>query len=147
MLKYPTDLIVKYSNDKEYRNCLRKLFSMNVNTTWNDVDIKELDDITQDEWLYDSEAANTFLDFVYNKTKDIPLFQELYILAASAMISTDPNIGIAVLLSYDYFVYFHRCLCLFFDKNPSIETITFLETNEFYLFLKNKFGGVETNGL
>ena len=98
-MNYPIDIVVKYSNDKEYRNCLRKIFSMNTNSTWNDSEITDLDEVSQDELLYDSDATNIFLDFIYDKTKNNTLLIELYILAASVMISTDTNIGLAVLFS------------------------------------------------
>ena len=134
-MNYPIDIVVKYSNDKEYRNCLRKIFSMNTNSTWNDSDITDLDEVSQDELLYDSDATNIFLDFIYDKTKNNTLLIELYILAASVMISTDTNIGLAVLFSYDYFIYFHKCLCIFFDDNNNNN----IETNDFYIYLKNRF--------
>ena len=158
-MNYPIDIVVKYSNDKEYRNCLRKIFSMNTNSTWNDSerntepvgrsvyarfgseeratesDITDLDEVSQDELLYDSDATNNFLDFIYDKTKNNTLLIELYILAASVMISTDTNIGLAVLFSYDYFIYFHKCLCIFFDDNNNNN----IETNDFYIYLKNRF--------
>lgn len=134
-MNYPIDIVVKYSNDKEYRNCLRKIFSMNTNSTWNDSEITDLDEVSQDELLYDSDATNIFLDFIYDKTKNNTLLIELYILAASVMISTDTNIGLAVLFSYDYFIYFHKCLCIFFDDNNNNN----IETNDFYIYLKNRF--------
>ena len=80
-MKYPINIVVKYSNDKEYRNCLRQIFSMNTNSTWNDSDITDLDEVSQDELLYDSDATNIFLDFIYDKTKNNTLLIELYILA------------------------------------------------------------------
>ena len=134
-MNYPIDIVVKYSNDKEYRNCLRKIFSMNTNSTWNDSDITDLDEVSQDELLYDSDATNNFLDFIYDKTKNNTSLIELYILAASVMISTDTNIGLAVLFSYDYFIYFHKCLCIFFDDNNNNN----IETNDFFIYLKNRF--------
>ena len=134
-MNYPIDIVVKYSNDKEYRNCLRKIFSMNTNYTWNDSDITDLDDVSQDELLYDSDATTNFLDFIYDKTKNNTLLIELYTLAASVMISTDTNIGLAVLFSYDYFIYFHKCLCIFFDDN----NYNNIETNDFFIYLKNRF--------
>ena len=134
-MKYPINIVVKYSNDKEYRNCLRQIFSMNTNSTWNDSDITDLDEVSQDELLYDFYASTNFLDFIYDETKNNTSFIELYSLAASVMISTDTNIGLAVLFSYDYFIYFHKCLCIFFDDNNNNN----IETNDFFIYLKRRF--------
>jgi len=65
---------------------------------------------TLDELDYDETIASAFLDSVYEKTRHIPEFQQLYDLAAACMFSTDREIGMAVLFSYDYFGLFHSLL-------------------------------------
>jgi hypothetical protein len=73
------------------------------------------------------------MDFVYEKTFESALFQELYDIAASKMISMDRSIGLAVLFSYDYMALFHRCLCCYFTKHED-----FTETHDSYVSLKKK---------
>jgi hypothetical protein len=93
----------------------------------------EIDEITRDELDYDESAASKILDFVFEKTFENALFQELYDIAAAKMISMDRSIGLAVLFSYDYMALFHRCLCCYFT-NPA----DFSETSDSYVCLKKK---------
>jgi hypothetical protein len=131
MQSYPTTLSISYSNDLEYRSCIRKLFSMKHVVS---VD-PEIDDVTRDEQDYDIDAASEKLDYIFDQTQEHPRFQELYDIAASKMISLDRSIGLSVLFSYDYMAAFHECLCSFFE-NPS----GFNESNVTYLALKRKLG-------
>ena len=57
------------------------------------------------------------MDNVYNKTKNIPLFRDIYLRGASFMLSQDMNIGIAIMFSYDYLNFFIPCY-MDFCKNP-----------------------------
>jgi hypothetical protein len=79
-----------------------------------------LDSETRDEMCYDAVAAMKVMDYVYDCTKDTPEFMVLYTKAAAKMFSEDPNLGIAVLFSYDYLQLFHACLVEFFSDqfNP-----------------------------
>ncbi|NBQ48919.1 MAG: hypothetical protein EBU33_10785 [Sphingobacteriia bacterium] len=52
---------------------------------------------------------------------------------ASKMISVDPNIGLAVIFSYDYFYLFHLCLADFF-RNPD----SFTRENINFVNMRNK---------
>ena len=70
-----------------------------------------------EELEYDEEAAKVFMDNVYNKTKNIPLFRDIYLRGASFMLSQDMNIGIAIMFSYDYLNFFIPCY-MDFCKNP-----------------------------
>lgn len=94
---YPTNLIISYNDDSEYRNCINQLFS-----------------IKDDDQIYDEKSATIFLDFIFKKTKNIYSFKKLYILSAATMMSTDQNLGLSVLLSYTYLELFHKCLVHYF---------------------------------
>ena len=105
---------IRYSNDIEYRNCLRRLFYMNrIESDYTDVDI-----VTQDENDYDMDSSSKAMDYVYGITSHHPQFQQLYDIAASKMLSTDREIGLAVLFSYDYMALFHNCI-LSYRTNPT----------------------------
>jgi hypothetical protein len=128
-MKYPVNQTVEYTNDKEYRICLRQLFEMADSSRDQDNDI---DDLTLDELNFDNDATTQCLDYIYLQTKNDSRFQELYLGAAAVMFSTDPEIGLVVLFSYDSLMYFHSCLCCFF-RGESVET------NIEYMVLKDKF--------
>jgi hypothetical protein len=64
------------------------------------------DEETIDEYDYDDSSVELFLTKVYQETKEYPIFIELYEKAAGLMFSTNPEIGLAILLSYDYFCFF-----------------------------------------
>lgn len=119
---------VYYTNNKEYRQCLRELFYMNCVSS---DDLNDIDEETKDELLYDEENTSIVMDELYNATKNSEIFNELYDLAAATMFSTDRTIGQAVLLSYDYLCYFHNCLASFLKGD-------FDNKNEYYLLLKIK---------
>ena len=104
---YNTNLIVTYDDDFGYRQSIRDVFGMNCPQESVDSDY---DAVTRDELLYEADAMSKGLDDVYERTKDIPEFKEIYEIAAGFMFSVDPNIGLAVIFSYDYFRLFHPCL-------------------------------------
>jgi len=120
---------IQYTNDAEFRSCLRKLFSMNENID----DSPYLDEITRDENNYDFESATKAMDFVFENTQLNPLFQKLYDLAAAKMFSLDRSIGLAVLFSYDNLKDFHHCLWDFFTNKDS-----FNEDSNSYKTMFNK---------
>ena len=127
---YNLDLeLTPYSNDIEYRKSLRKLFTMQKTVLF----CEEIDEITNDENDYDGDSASKAMDFVYEQTKNNELFQKLYDSAASKMLSQDREIGLAVLYSYDYMLYFHNCFIDFY-KNPS----EFNDTKDTYILLSKK---------
>ena len=74
-----------------------------------------------------------YLDSVYAKTQHHSLFQRLYSLSAALMLSLDPEIGLAVLFSYDYFASFYLCYQSFL-LDPS----SFSENNQFYASLLHR---------
>jgi len=103
---YNTNLTVSYQDDFGYRQSVRDVFGMNC----SDAIDPDYDPVTRDELLYEADAMTKGLDYVYARTKDIPEFKKIYEIAAGFMFSVDPNIGLAVIFSYDYFHLFHPCL-------------------------------------
>ena len=127
-MSYNTDFIVQYTNNTEYRNQFRTLFSMIAQIHDNDIDEE-----TSDEQNYDNQQSTIILDHIYSITKDNIWFIQIYKDADALMMSTDPSIGLAVLFSYDYFSTFHQCLCDFI-KTP----MNMNDKNPFYISVKNK---------
>ena len=104
-MSYNFDTDIEYSNDFEFRQCLRKVFNMKQQN-----DCKDIDSISNDENNYDANAVFASMNYVFSITKNEPLFNQLYQNAAAKMLSLDINIGLSVLYSYDYFRAFHLCL-------------------------------------
>jgi hypothetical protein len=96
-----------YTTDTEYRDCIRKVFRLkDIEPDCNHL----ADDETRDELNYDDETMSSALNIIFEKTAEIPTFSELYLLAAAKMISEDREIGLVILVSYDFFPWFHACL-------------------------------------
>ena len=91
-----------YATNEEYRNEFRKLCGMIQPIILLNVMTRQLDVESRDEMMYDEEAVKQFMDNVYEKTRNSPLFMKLYEKAAGFMFSTDPEIGMTILLGYDY---------------------------------------------
>jgi hypothetical protein len=127
--EYDTNVLIQYNNNTEYRKSLRTLFRMNTSATDLNIDI---DEETRDEMLYDDLSTSTVLEYVFNQTKHHILFQRLYDGAATLMFSTDRNIGMTVLFSYDYLVLFHPCICEF------LNTANLDENGSNYVSLRKK---------
>lgn len=101
---------VQYNNTTEYRECLRRVFRMDLSQktgysdlSFSQMNVEDLDAESNDEMLFDDLAISKGLDYLYECTKGIPEFQELYDEYAGKMFSTDRTIGQAVLCSYDHF--------------------------------------------
>jgi hypothetical protein len=103
---------VYYENDSQYRACLRKMFCM---ITPDDLD-NEVDEVTMDENDFDGASTAQAMDFVFVRTNKHTLFCYLYDQAAAKMLSTDREIGLAVLFSYDYMALFHKCIQRFLER-------------------------------
>lgn len=110
---YKFDINIDYNENTSYRHCLRLAMNMDVSQITFEQYKDELDDETKDELLIDEKQMSTAMDEIYEKTKNVESFQSLYNSAAALMFSTDPNIGLAVLFSYDYFSIFHECIQAF----------------------------------
>ena len=113
-----------YETDKEYRAYLRQIMQMDPTKFYETEDIKcdptdpKVSEETIDEYNYDGVAVAKYLDNVYDATKDRPEFQRLYIAAAALMFSEKPDIGLAVLMSYDYLACFYQIYNAF-SMNPT----------------------------
>ena len=129
---YNIDGVAVYTDNKSYRSTLRQLFCMDVSMCHVTVD-ESMDDESRDELMYDNDAVITVMGNLFELTRDNVLFQNLYDLAAEKMISTNREIGQAVLFSYDYLPLFHKCLAGFL-RNPD----GFNDSNEFYVALLKK---------
>lgn len=129
---YNINAVAVYSDNKSYRSTLRQLFFMDVSICDSKGD-ESMDEESRDELMYDDSAVVKVMGNIYELTRDNELFQKLYDLAAEKMISTDREIGQAVLFSYDYLPLFHKCLAGFL-RNPE----GFNENNEFYVALLKK---------
>lgn len=126
---YNTDILVEYNDNLEYRRCLRDVFIMNVSlrtielqNTYGEKWVS-FEDETKDELLFDENTSQRVIDHIYKLTHKISEFKELYLKAAATMISEDLNLGLVILLSYDYFSDFHNCLVSFLTSN-SLNDIT-----------------------
>ena len=94
-----------------------------------------LDDETADELSYDEEAAGKFMDYIYENTKDHPLFQVAYDTAAGFMFSMDRNIGLTILFSYDYLREFYACFTTY-----AMDPTLFTEETPCYVALLQRLG-------
>jgi hypothetical protein len=128
-----------YSTDEEYRAFLRNWIHMDPDKFYETDEIKcdptdpKVSAETIDEYNYDQAAVKTFLDRVYFETKSREEFQRLYTAAAALMFSEDPEIGLAVLMSYDYLAHFHSSYTTFV-KDPG----AFSAKESFYRILMNR---------
>lgn len=124
------ELEVSYETDSEYRNQLRRFCQMKcVDQFENDPSI---DTVSRDENLYDEYAVSKTMNLLYDKTRDSTAFRTLYELAAGRMFSTDPEIGLCILMSYDYFRYFYTIYSLYESLGENIKL------EEIYCILLNK---------
>ena len=124
--------VISYQSNTEYREWIRKIFHFTKDTKSYYADLTEkdmasfstMDAESKDEMEFDMVTMERGLDFLLTATKDDFIFEELYILAAATMISTDIKIGQTVLCSYDFFHLYYTCLWYFFqEKTRKIETL------------------------
>lgn len=121
---------VSYENDAEYRDQIRKFCNMVcVDRFQNDPTI---DPISRDENLFDEDAMTIQMNLVYAKTKDSESIRRLYDLAAGRMFSIDPEIGLCILMSYDYFRDFYTVYSLYESVGENIKD------HDIYSILLNK---------
>lgn len=88
-MSYDCKVAVQYEDDEQYRECICSVFQMSE---------------------YDDENISTGLEYVFQLTQSNSALMEIYVLAAGKMMSEDPEIGLVILFSYDYFATFHKCL-------------------------------------
>ena len=126
-----------YDSDQTYRAFLRQIMQMDPTKFYETSDIKcdpadpKVSEETIDEYNYDGAAVAKYLDNVYDLTKDRKEFQRLYTAAAALMFSEKPDIGLAVLFSYDYLACFYQIYTNYL-QNPDEWNA---ETDEFYIKL------------
>jgi hypothetical protein len=119
-----------YSTTKEYRQVLRQIVHMDPTKYYSDeqFDLEcSLDEETLDEFNYDDLAMSSYLDGVYKSTNTHPLFSRMYLSAAALMLSTNPEIGLAILFSYDYLGPFYLCY-----QSYLLDPESFSENNQLY---------------
>lgn len=119
--EYPVSLKVDYSNSQEYRECVRRIFQMDSAKYPEIVNDMDIDAESKDENKYDDDASAKAMETIFEKTKDCPALHDLYLLAAARMFSTEPDIGLAILLSYDYLFFLHQILAEFFQDNETFK--------------------------
>jgi len=133
-----------YSTTEEYRKLLRAIVKMDATKYYSDemLNVAELDQETDpdsaetlDELNYDDQAMSKYLDTVYTQTQSNVLFQRLYLSAAGLMLSTNPEIGLAILMSYDYMACFYLCY-----NSYLLSPDEFRENNQFYASLIERIG-------
>lgn len=112
--------VVPYSNSAEYRNSLRQMFGMDIPKMLLQLqheypDFDGFDEETRDELLFDHIAMENGMNYIYEHTNDCVEIQQLYLAAAGLMLSENPEIGLAVLMSYDYLFTFSKILLVFFS--------------------------------
>jgi len=127
-MAYKLCIDVSYNDNFTYRDKLRQFLNMDISNI--DLD-SSMDEESYDELLFDSGNMSLCLTDIYSNTKTNTLFKELYTIGASRMFSTDEEIGLCVMLSYDYFYLFHLCLVDFHNGCFDIN-------NTNYIRLKNK---------
>lgn len=125
-------LISQYTDNRSHREAIREIIGMpNIHYIHNPLDYD--DEETGDEQYYDETYMTRFLDDTYALTREHPIFKELYEIAAGKMLSLNPEIGLAVLMSYDYLYFFYGCL-LDYKSSPD----SFGKHNENFIKLYSK---------
>jgi hypothetical protein len=102
---YPVNIKIEYDNDEEYRQSICKLF-------------RHTDTATIE---YDDDEFYHLIHCIEEKTSSLPVFRTLYIAAAAHLLSDEIQVGIVVLLSYDYLVDFHILLCNHFTNRSTTD--------------------------
>jgi hypothetical protein len=129
-----------YDSDQTYRAFLRQIMQMDPTKFYETEEIKcdptdpKVSEETIDEYNYDGAAVAKYLDGVYQSTQSRPEFQRLYTAAAALMFSEKPDIGLAVLMSYDYLAHFYHIYSAYLQAPDSWS----VETDEFYQKLVNR---------
>lgn len=122
-----------YNSNEEYRKKMREFFYMDCSQIEKSLSMENIDEVSLDELLYDEQKIITEMEKLFEMTKDEPLFQNLYDLAAGKMFSIDRTIGQCVLFSYDYWHLFHKCMYVYFHFPEKFD-----ETHSCYLQILEK---------
>lgn len=102
------NLEIKYENDDEYQNCLKKVYNFDCES--ND-----------DEQMFQHMSKR----IIILKEKLGNLKEVIYLcnLSAKVLLSEDLEIGFLLLHSYDYFELFYKLYCHYFNTNEIDNTI------------------------
>jgi hypothetical protein len=137
---------IYYDDNITYRRCIRTVFNINnekmtpyASLSTEDIYSKdEIDEESHDEMLLDSEALDTYMEYLFVLTRTKYEFQELYKKAASRMFSLDMKIGQAVLCSYDTFVWYHSIIWFYMvDPNTVLTSLPEYKKLAKYFDIKN----------
>jgi hypothetical protein len=155
-MQYNYKIAVEYKNNKEYRECFRKTFGLDSEQILNNLrskyaDFESFEDETKDELMFDEPKVNEIMGEILDKTLYIDEFRELYLKTAGLVISNIPDIGLAVLLAYDYYYEFHAVLAEYFtllekynwvpeNIDGSTELENFFKNSEAFYILTMKLG-------
>lgn len=102
---------ITYTTNAEYRALFRTICNMDTSKYHENVQyLPDIDTETLDEYNYDDQQFSVFIDNIIQSTIGISEFKILYTYAAGLMFSEDPEIGITILLSYDYMHWFYPLL-------------------------------------
>ena len=101
---------IDYNDETSYRVAIRKVFRMTDNRADILLENPDLDELTRDELNFDTEAFKTGHEIMFELLEDNILFHDICVKAASFMLSEDPEIGLCILFSYDYFKMFYSIL-------------------------------------
>jgi|TARA_B110000093_G_C12958067_1_gene405819 hypothetical protein len=109
---------IYYDDNKSYRENIRTIFRIKnqkmspyASLSVSDIYSKdEIDEESLDEMMLDSDALDTYMEYLFILTRNTNDFQDLYKKAAARMFSLDMKIGQAVLCSYDTFKWYHSCV-------------------------------------
>jgi len=118
---YPVDLTVEYATDDEYRNTICQLFRRFGSPLCGqlaDDDGGQTSERVDGDRDYDDTHFYACTDFLKSRTLMHSEFRDLYVAAAGLFMMDNPETGIVVLLSYDYFAAYHRLLCDYFTDKP-----------------------------
>ena len=103
--------IKPYNTNAEYRQAIREFFVMSPNV---DSIPSGIDEESYDELLYDTDAVKVGMDTIFQDTKCHIEFVNLYLRAASAMLSEDLETGLAICFCYDHFYKFSQLIREFY---------------------------------
>jgi hypothetical protein len=133
---YNYKIPVQYTDTKEYRECFRNAFFIDTERILDEMqriypNFDSFDHETKDELLFDEPKVNSAMGDILTMTMFAEPFREFYKKAASFVISEVPDIGLAILLAYDYFQYFHAVLVEWFEwlETSNIEDASILSEN------------------
>lgn len=100
---YPTQIKIRYETDDEYRQSICQLFRQNTDLCGSTPPPSN-DEYTDDDFY-------ALIHYIETHTETIPEFRTLYVAAAALLMSEEIQVGIVVLLNYDYLFDFHVLLC------------------------------------